>query len=444
LDQSAQSFAARRLDAPELRRFLEASRGESLPDWPLKSWTFEDLCLAAVYWNPSLASARAQAEAAEAARQTAAGRPNPTIGLQGGFNFDASRAGITPWIPGTTLDLPIETAGKRSRRMERADHLARASRLTLVGTAWSIRSTLRTAVIESHGAQRRIELLKEELQAAESIQQGIQQRFQAGAATTLELANARVAALRIRGEIQDAERLAGEARHRVAEALGVPIQALTDLPWSSPSPAALPEDDSLTRLRRHTLHLRSDIQSALANYEASQSQLRIEIAKQYPDLHLGNGYQWDQGESKWTFGISLELPLLNRNQGPIAEAAAHRAEAAAQVLTVQARALAEFDRALGLARTLQHQQRAGQELARELSQQSERLAQRRKQGGADRLEVETARLEELTQRLLLLDVDQRLALAVGQWEDAIQQPVSIPANSSRPFPPSSPVPAVLP
>ena len=44
--------------------------------------------------------------------------------------------------------------------------------------------------------------------------------------------------------------------------------------------------------------------------------------------------------------MTLELPVLNHNQGPVAEAKAKRAEAAAHFLTVQAQAIGEIDSAL--------------------------------------------------------------------------------------------------
>ena len=62
------------------------------------------------------------------------------------------------------------------------------------------------------------------------------------------------------------------------------------------------------------------MRGALADYAASQSALQLEIAKQYPDLHLGPGYELDQTDNKWSLGISLDLPILNHNQGPVAEA----------------------------------------------------------------------------------------------------------------------------
>lgn len=85
---------------------------------------------------------------------------------------------------------------------------------------------------------------------------------------------------------------------------------------------------------------------ALAAYAASQAVLQGEIARQYPNLTLGPGYQLDQGKEKWSVGIGVTLPVFNRNEGPIAAAEASRAAAAANFLAVQNRVLAEVDRAV--------------------------------------------------------------------------------------------------
>ena len=38
-----------------------------------------------------------------------------------------------------------------------------------------------------------------------------------------------------------------------------------------------------------------------------EAALRLEIAKQYPDVHLNPGYQFDTGENKWALGVGLTL-----------------------------------------------------------------------------------------------------------------------------------------
>src|SRR5881397_3969748 len=66
--------------------------------------------------------------------------------------------------------------------------------------------------------------------------------------------------------------------------------------------------DGLTsaEARRVALQGRSDILSALGDYVAAEAELRLQIAKQYPDVHLSPGYQYDQGDNKWTLGIVRE------------------------------------------------------------------------------------------------------------------------------------------
>lgn len=432
LEKTRAALGARSLASLELREFIERSTREPLPVWPLQEWSFEQLALAAVWYNPELAVARAQVAAIEASRQTAAGRLNPSVGLQGGYNFDAAQSGLSPWMPGTTLDLPIETAGKRARRTERAEHLARAARLELIGKAWSLRATLRSAVVERIFLERRRDLIDQQLLVSRHLREILEQRLRAGAATAQEVSTARIQVLKLESESSDLLRQASESQSKLASLLGLSPRALALAKLLPPVVTPLPQGNALKEQQGRTLTLRADIQSALANYEACQSQLQLEIAKQYPDLHLGNGYQWDQGDSKWSFGLTLELPLLNRNQGPIAEAVARRREAAAQVLATQARVLAELERAEDLDATLRHQLDEHSRIQRELDEQTRRVIARREQGGADRLEVEAARMEALTQRRVALDLEQRFAEANGLWEAAVQQP---PTAS---FPPPGP------
>ena len=123
-------------------------------------------------------------------------------------------------------------------------------------------------------------------------------------------------------------------------------------------------------VRRQALLSRPDILAALASYEAAQSTLQLEIAKQYPDLHLEPGYHFDDAKDKWTFGLSLTLPVLNQNQGPIAEARARRQEAAARFTALQAGVIAELDRSLaGYLETLRKLKTAEAVVAAEKTQE---------------------------------------------------------------------------
>jgi len=117
------------------------------------------------------------------------------------------------------------------------------------------------------------------------------------------------------------------------------------------------------------------------------------------------------------------LPVLNRNQGPIAEAGARREEAAARFLALQAKVIAEIDRALAARAAaleqLTRQTRLSQ-LAREQSTSVEALFQA---GAADKLELSSAQLEAGATDLAYLDAQIKAQQAVALLEDAIQRPL---------------------
>src|SRR5262249_28796021 len=131
---------------------------------------------------------------------------------------------------------------------------------------------------------------------------------------------------------------------------------------------------------------RSDILGALAEYEAAQSALQLEIAKQYPDVHLSTGYQWDEGENKWSIGLSAEIPVLNRNQGPIAEAEARRSESAARFVALQAKVIAEIDRAVAVLRVAQEHLTSLDALLASQQKLREAVEAQLRAGAADQLE----------------------------------------------------------
>src|SRR5437667_170854 len=141
-------------------------------------------------------------------------------------------------------------------------------------------------------------------------------------------------------------RQSAEARSQLAEAVGLPSSALTDIELSFDGLDQFPTELTSAEVRRQAALSRTDLLAALAEYAASQSALQLEIAKQYPDLHLGPGYQLDQTDNKWSLGATLTLPVLNQNQGAIAEAKARREEAAARFVALQAQAVGEIDRAV--------------------------------------------------------------------------------------------------
>ena len=434
--QTALTFESRRLDDVKLKEFLEKNLHCEVTPWPPGSFDFTMLTLVAFYYHPDLDVARAQWGAAQAGVITAGQRPNPSIGFLPQYNVNAV-SGVSPWILDFTFDIPIETAGKRGYRIAQAKYLSEAARLNIATVAWQIRSRLRVSLLNLYAADQSEVLLKRQLAVQEDLVEQMERRLAVGEVSQPDVTLTRLFLDQIRLSLSESRKHSAEARSQTASALGLAADAIKRIEISfsfleKPPQELFPED-----LRRQALLNRPDILSSLAAYAVSESALKLQIAKQYPDLHLGPGYEFDQGENKWGIGVSLTLPVFNRNQGPIAEAEAHRKEAGALFMSLQAQVIAEIERALagyeGAIRKLEEADSLVSDKERQLQSAQAMF----NVGEADRLTFLGARLELLSSRLSRLEALVQAQQSLGLLEDALQRPLD-PSGSFWAVPEKSP------
>jgi len=419
-----EDFEARRLDLPALGEFLRA--GGALDHWPPAEWNLGTLTLAAFYYSPALDIARARWGVAKGGVITAGGRPNPSLTAAFGYNTDAEQ-GVTPWIPEAVLDLPIEVAGKRGIRVTQARQLSEAARLNILTAAWQVRSEVRQAFLGFYMALRSDSLLTRQQELQASTVAILEAQLEAGEVSPFEVTQARIALANSRlARLGVAQRRAA-ARSALADALGVPPLAVDGVALSFGGFERLPEALPPAEIRRRALVSRSDILGALAEYQASQAALQLEVRKQYPDINLGPGYQLDQTDGKWTLGLSLVLPVLNRNRGPIAEAEARREEAAARFIDIQSTALGEIEAAISAAIAAGEQVAAADSLLAELVRQETTSRAAYQAGEISGLELLGIQSEMVTTGLSRLDALASAQQAIGRLEDAMQSPLDVGA-----------------
>lgn len=385
-------------------------------------WTLKSLALAAERYNDALAQARARLAGAEAALVTARQIANPSLQLPLGYTGNAG-AGVSPYLFGLGLDLPLESPTLRAARVGAAERRVDAARLELEATAWQVRSHLRTTLLDLRHARRMAALARAQLALREAVAAMVERRVAVGEASAVELAQVRadVAPLRSEGARQDLA--ARQALAAVAAAVGVPpsqLEAADVRPGSLDRPPPVLADGEA---RDAALAGRCDVRRALADYEASQAALQAAVADQFPGVHLGPGYTYDSGAHKYSLAVTgIELPLFNRHEGPIAEARAQRRGAAAQFEAVVAQGLAQLDRARadfdGARQTL-----ALAEQQREVQRQLEAAAARALRIGAgSRLDLVLAQAQAGAADLAREDAFDRLQRAAGALEDAMQSP----------------------
>jgi outer membrane protein, heavy metal efflux system len=423
--ESATAFESRALDDPSLKHFLELSLQHEVQPWPPESWNLELLTQVAFYYHPDLDVARAHWAVAEAGVITAGQRPNPSVGLSGIYVSNTA-AQTLPWVLGLNFDIPIETAGKRGYRIAQARHLSSAAQFNIAAVAWQVRSRVRASLLSLLAAERATDIVQRRLALDEAIVQLLDQRLTFGEISQPDVTQAHIARDQDRLTLQDLQRQEAEARVQLAAAVGLPVSALARVTITfehleqPPDVKALSDQD----VRRAALTNRPDLLSALTEYAATQAALQLEIAKQYPDLHLGPGYSWELGEHRWWLpGINVPVPVFNQNQGPIAEAEAHRQEAAARFTVLQAQVVAETERAFASTQAALNKLTTADALVVEQSRQQEVAQTLFQAGETDRLALASAQLEYETAALARLNAHIQAQQALGLLEDAVQRPL---------------------
>jgi len=428
--ETAGRLESRNLQDAGLRMFLEKNLGHPVSSWPLKSWDRRSLTLAAFYFNPEMDIARAQASVAKAAVITAGARPNPTLSLRPGIP--------SPYLFDLSLSMPIQTAGKRGYQILEAKNLSEAARFGLVSSAWKVRSAVRTALVNYFVAVRNAEQMQAQVKILADRVRLLRKRLAAGEISRpeldlarIDLANARLGALNARTQIaQDRSLLAG--------AIGVPVSALDGVEFSWPSFDRPPNPDSLSPrpIQREAVLNRLDVRQALAAYATAEASLQLEIARQYPDIQIGPGYAYEEGNNFFTLGLSTTLPIFNRNQGPIAEAEARRKEAAAQFLATQARVIAESEAASARYRGAWKELTEAERVLK-LHGGKVRLAQQTfKAGESGPLPVNSELLGRAAAARAKLAALSRAQAALGSLEDAVERPLE--PGDILPLSPESP------
>ena len=415
-------FLNRMLQDPGLAAFATA-HGKPADGWPPTSLTLSDANLIAAYYNPDLAVARAQLESAKAAVITAGGRPNPELAGAAGYETVSGH----PVAIHFELSLPIETAGKRHYRILAAQKQLGVAGIELEEAEWNAYAKARDAWFEDASAQQSAVTYFAE--AAERAREAslLEQRLEVGEVSQPVVSQARIAASEAALACATAEGRKETAQADLAAALGVTLSAIQkiapDASEFTPPPAL--ESLPFFSVQQKGLLNRLDVRRVELEYAAAEAQLHLAIAQQYPDVQLNPTYEYQEGFHLYTFGPSIPVPVLNRNQGPIQEANAHRAATQARFETLQDHAIGEMQHALAQYKAALIQYQEANERLLVLEQQQERRTERAVQLGAeDQLALTEARVETAVAERARTDALQRAWLAYAGLENSVQVPLS--------------------
>ncbi len=273
-----------------------------------------------------IALARADTAAARARLLTARALPNPTL------SAIYSKAPPTRHV---MVDVPLlEALQTRPARAAQATAALRASRLLYSSERIAALVEVDTTYTRALAADARFRLSRQTARDADSLRFFAQRRRDAGDASDLDVDLASVAAG------QQLNVAASDSLSTVSTLLL--LQTLMGLPADS---VQLVLRDSLTLRSPDTLALETDISgnptlaAALASLDAAERGLALQRRSVLLWPSLTFGVEWgdpDTGNRPLPLiGVGIALPIFNRNNGPIAEAAAERERARATLSVVR-------------------------------------------------------------------------------------------------------------
>lgn len=298
----------------------------SMPSVPLGSLTLGVALDAALRHHPDLTIADCELEASSARRVQAGLKPNPVASFAlENFAGSDTRHGLN--AAETTLQLSqlIELGGKRTRRVALADAERELAEWDRATRRLAVITDTRTAYIDLLAMQTRLALAQELAALARSIHATVAAKVKAGKVSPIEESRAEVDVQRAGIGVATATNALLTARQQLA------------LRWGGDGASFGTARGDLHRLPAHptlaALLTRLDRNPALARWPSELSRRRRAL-----DLAAANGVQnltFSGGVRQFAetddvgvvLGVSVPLPLFDRNQGAILAAQADMAAA---------------------------------------------------------------------------------------------------------------------
>jgi outer membrane protein, heavy metal efflux system len=270
--------------------------------------------------HPALKAAAERMQGSAGLRLQAQLRPNPTISFQsenwrawGDPSFDTS----------TDLDMflfgshTIEASGKRQGRIGMAELDSKILELEKQALEWAIRQDVRRAYLQALSAQKQLELLGRNGHYLDQMVAYHRARVEQGSIAEADLI--RVQLERERAAVaQDAASLEAEQqRIQLLRAMGSAEAAtdfrLEDVLLSNAPNLKLDLNPLLEQARANRISLRL----ARAAVDRARARVELEKVQAKPDWSVSVGYKRTMGFNTLLAGVSVPLPLLNRNEGNI-------------------------------------------------------------------------------------------------------------------------------
>lgn len=271
----------------------------------------------AIQASSRLQSAKSGVGIAQGAQQQAGYFPNPEISVEAeniagqnqykGFDSAEVTYGVSQ---------QIEMGGKRFARKNIANKDFTLAGLELESTRLNLIRDVTIAYADAVAAQEQVKIAREQKKLAAEVLENVTQRVNAAADPLFQKSKADVAYSTSMIALDKAEREYNVAKQKLSvlwgdKAASFDLDSIEFFKISAPKML-----ESMSEAIKHNPdYLKSDVE-----FDRSKAALNLEKANAIPDPKINVGVRnfRDGGDQAFVVGVSLPIPVLNRNQGNIA------------------------------------------------------------------------------------------------------------------------------
>lgn len=299
---------------------------------PLQGATSSDIVQRALTSNVELSAARLDVERGRARLRQSGLRPNPTID----FEQTTGRLTGSPGERSTSIGvaLPLEVGGVRRRRIDLARFELEASEAEIANRERLLAGESLAAYGEALAALRELQITEKLNNLDIETARFVQVRVSEGETAPIDLNLLRVEVDRLRSRRALSEGRVQAALIKLKNLIGMspddPLRLRED--FAAVSLPASPR--SLEATIEVALRSRPDLRLARLNEEVAQAGLQLVRAQNAPSVTASARFMTDrtitdlpeplpsvaEQNRSLAFGVSIGLPVFNRNQGALTEA----------------------------------------------------------------------------------------------------------------------------
>lgn len=274
---------------------------------PVAPLSLDDAIARAQSANPAIVAAERRRGTSLGAVEVARERLNPEARVEFERETPTRAYGIA---------LPIETGGKRQRRIEVSQAGIGVSDAELARTRLDIRVAVRRAYFSRLEAEARRSLLRELQELAMRVLAAAQQRFDAGSSPRLEVLLAALARSEAENQATAAEGAATAARVQLNVVLALPHDHEMELA----TPLGVGPSANAAELLSRANAVNTEIAIFDRRLEEQRARIALAVALQKPDVTpeatITRGNEPDFGTG-WRLGVSVAVPVFTRHRAGV-------------------------------------------------------------------------------------------------------------------------------